>query len=236
MAQHSPFTLLLTCEHAGNRVPPAYRALFTPHRALLESHRGWDPGALPIARALARTTGAPLLFTGTTRLLVENNRSRHHPALFSAISRVLPAQDRRRVIDLYYTPHRQRVRETIAAALTRHHRVLHVGVHTFTPELDGEVRTADVGLLYDPRRTHERAFCLAWADSLHAADPSLRIRRNYPYKGVSDGLTTALRHEFAPARYIGIELEVNQALAASPEPRVRRAIARTLAQSLSDLL
>jgi hypothetical protein len=35
------------------------------------------------------------------------------------------------------------------------------------------------------------------------------LRRNYPYRGQSDGLTTALRRQFG-ARYLGIELEINQ--------------------------
>ncbi|MEN9581780.1 MAG: hypothetical protein RJA70_4789, partial [Pseudomonadota bacterium] len=42
-------------------------------------------------------------------------------------------------------------------------------------------------------------------------EPAARLRRKYPYLGKADGLTTALRREFAPAAYLGLELEVNQA-------------------------
>ena len=35
-------------------------------------------------------------------------------------------------------------------------------------------------------------------------------RRNYPYQGRNDGLTSHLRQRFAPTRYVGIELEINQ--------------------------
>jgi predicted N-formylglutamate amidohydrolase len=70
--------LLITCEHGGNSVPPRWRPLFRGHRALLDSHRGWDPGALPIARALAREMNAPLIYSTISRLLVELNRSPHH--------------------------------------------------------------------------------------------------------------------------------------------------------------
>ena len=38
------------------------------------------------------------------------------------------------------------------------------------------------------------------------------MRRNYPYRGSSDGLTTTLRGLFADPDYLGIEIEVNQAL------------------------
>jgi hypothetical protein len=33
-------------------------------------------------------------------------------------------------------------------------------VHSFTPVLGGEIRKADIGLLFDSRRPAERAFCL----------------------------------------------------------------------------
>ena len=44
---------LITCEHGGNRIPAPYRRLFRGQRALLDSHRGYDPGALVMAKALA---------------------------------------------------------------------------------------------------------------------------------------------------------------------------------------
>ena len=36
--------------------------------------------------------------------------------------------------------------------------------------------------------------------------------RNYPYAGKGDGLASHLRQRFPPAAYVGIELEVNQAV------------------------
>jgi len=75
--------------------------------------------------------------------------------------------------------------------------------------LRGNSRRFDVGLLYGPKRPAERRFCSAWQRQLRDAAPSLRVRRNAPYRGSSDGLTTALRREFGP-RYLGIELEINQ--------------------------
>jgi predicted N-formylglutamate amidohydrolase len=90
--------------------------------------------------------------------------------------------------------------------------VVHVSVHSFTPELDGDVRNADIGLLYDPKRKHEKAFCERWRTELLRRAPGLRVRMNYPYTGTSDGFTTALRRIF-PKGYCGIELEVNQRFA-----------------------
>ena len=49
-----PHALLITCEHGGNRVPHAYRNLFASASRLLQSHRGYDAGALALAREIAR--------------------------------------------------------------------------------------------------------------------------------------------------------------------------------------
>jgi predicted N-formylglutamate amidohydrolase len=228
--------LVLTCEHAGNRVPPRYARLFQEHEDLLASHRGWDPGALELARLMARRLAAPLVSTTVTRLLVEPNRSPHHPALFSRVSAGLDDNAKQRVLAAYYTPHRERVRELVRSHVDAGSRVVHVGVHTFTPELNGEVRRADVGLLYDPRRSRERALCAAWAAALNATHPGLRVRKNYPYRGAADGLTTSLRTEFPPDAYLGIELEVNQALAAAAEAPARRALAHAIVDTLRSAL
>lgn len=233
MATRRAIALVLSCEHAGNEIPRRYRALFAPHRALLATHRGWDPGALGIARAIASRMDVPLIATRWSRLLVECNRSPGHRALFSAITAPLPDAEKRAIVDAYYTPHREAVRRAIAGAVRGGKDVVHVAVHTFTPELNDEVRNADIGLLYDPRRTGEVDVCRRWAGALREVAPALRVRRNYPYRGTADGLPLPLRREFGPVRYMGIELEVNQALAASAQGATRRMVTRGVVESLA---
>jgi predicted N-formylglutamate amidohydrolase len=205
--------LVLSCEHGGNRVPRGYLALFRSARAraALSSHRGYDRGALPVAEALARRLDAPLFACTTTRLLVEPNRSVAHPRLFSEFSCALDASSREAALREHHTPHRRAVEEAIAEALRRTGPVLHLSVHSFTPRLDGETRRADAGLLYDPSRPLERSLCARWQRTLSELAPDLRVRRNYPYRGTSDGLTTAMRARFGPRDYAGVELELNQA-------------------------
>jgi predicted N-formylglutamate amidohydrolase len=222
---------VLSCEHAGNRVPAAYQKLFRGKKSVLASHLGWDPGAIDIARTIARETGAPLLANTVSRLVVETNRS-IGPKLFSEFSRGLTREERKQLVDRHYLPHRGAVEAVIRSALREHDRVVHVGVHTFTPVLKGKKRTADVGLLFDPKRKAEVDFCEVWLHALHWEAPLLRVKKNYPYKGSSDGLTTALRDKFPAKRYVGIELEVNQALAIGPARRftdIPNRIARSLA-------
>jgi hypothetical protein len=69
-----------------------------------------------------------------------------------------------------------------------------------------------VGLLYHPGRRREAEVCARWKESLAALAPELRVRRNYPYAGKGDGLTSYLRLRFAQCDYAGIELEVNQGI------------------------
>lgn len=113
--------------------------------------------------------------------------------------------------------------------------MFHLSVHSFTPTLDGQTRNADAGLLYDPGRPRERECCTAWQRAMRTADPRLRVRRNYPYRGVSDGLTTHLRRVFPPEDYLGIELELNQAIVAR-DGEARRALMRTLTETLHTII
>jgi predicted N-formylglutamate amidohydrolase len=101
--------------------------------------------------------------------------------------------------------------------------------------LDGKVRQADVGLLYDPRRERERALAARWKAAILERRPGLGVRFNYPYAGRADGLTTALRRRFPDERYAGIELEVNQRFPLSGGrdwARLRRVLSESLVAAL----
>jgi predicted N-formylglutamate amidohydrolase len=209
-AMPSKKRLVVSCEHGGNRVPARYQDLFRGQREILDSHRGYDWGTPQMARALARRFDAPLVASTTTRLLVELNRSLGHPQLFSPFTSQLDAASRQHILDNFYFPYRQRVESLIADRIGRSQFAVHISVHSFTPVLDGQVRRADVGLLYDPKRDAERRLCAAWKEALLRLRNDLRVRRNYPYLGKSDGFTPYLRKRFMDQQYAGIELEVNQ--------------------------
>lgn len=205
-------TFIITCEHGGNRIPAPYRQLFRGQRALLDSHRGYDPGSLVMAKALASAIRAPLVVSTVSRLLIDLNRSIGHRQLFSGPTRGAPAEVRAQIVERYYRPYRVQVERVVGQAVSRGDRVIHISSHSFTPELDGRVRSADVGLLYNPGRRGEAQVCARWKESLAASAPDLRVRRNYPYAGKGDGLTSHLRLRFAPCDYVGIELEVNRGI------------------------
>jgi predicted N-formylglutamate amidohydrolase len=202
--------VVFTCEHGGNTIPEKYLPLFRNQAELLNTHRAYDIGALPLLESLAGEVADVFFCAKESRLLVELNRSLHHPDLFSAFTRQLPPDEREELLRKYYFPYRRAVEDQIRHFIGQGNRVLHVSVHTFTPVLEGEERQADVGLLFDPARAWEKWLCERWRVLLHQANPDLVVRMNYPYLGVDDGLTTYLRTVFGPEAYAGIELEVNQ--------------------------
>ncbi|MEJ2206102.1 MAG: N-formylglutamate amidohydrolase [Gemmatimonadota bacterium] len=202
--------LLVTAEHGGNHVPGPYREIFAPHGELLRSHRGWDPGSLHLARRLARILDGWLIEATVTRLLVDLNRSRTNPRVFSQITRPLPPAERALLLHGYHRPHWDTVESSVAGEIGRGRRVLHLSIHSFTPSLNGATRSQDLALLYDPRSAVERCLAGAWIAALRRAEPALRLRRNHPYRGRADGVTTALRKRFGADVYAGIEVEVNQ--------------------------
>lgn len=205
-----PERLVVTCEHGGNRIPAPYRGLFRRHQALLDSHRGFDAGALTMAEALAAAFSVPLVASTVSRLLVDLNRSIGHPRLHFDAIREAPAEMREHILARYYRPYRAQVEQLVGQAIAERGRVIHISSHSFTPELNGKVRTADIGLLYDPARPGEVALCAHWKASLEAYAPELNIRRNYPYAGKGDGLTAWFRKRLPPGAYLGVELELNQ--------------------------
>lgn len=226
--------LLLTCEHAGNKVPPAYAPLFLGHEDVLDTHRGFDIGALQLFNRLKPLADISF-YSETSRLLVELNRSLHHAKLFSEYSQVLPASEKERLLEKHYKPYREQVEQMIEDFVSAGRSILHVSVHSFTPTLDGEERLADIGLLYDPKRPHEQSYCKQWKAALSKADDSLLVRFNYPYLGIADGLPTYLRRKFSADQYVGIELEVNQKFPLEGGAKwesLQEVIARTLEELL----
>jgi len=227
--------IVVTCEHGDNRIPSEYAGLFRRWQRILHSHRGYDAGALIMARDLATVLRAPLVASTVSRLLVDLNRSLSNPRVWSEATRSLPPANKQRVIERHYAPYHRRVAAIIDEAVTSGRRVIHLSSHSFTPVLNGHARTCDVGLLYDPARSGETMLAESWKTAFAEQVPDLRVRRNYPYAGNGDGLTRSLRRRFSPSQYVGIEIELNQALVLGEEKSwraLRRSVVATLQAAL----
>lgn len=202
--------LILTCEHATNLLPSSYHSLFKNEQDLLNTHEGFDIGAFEVYKSLQNLAHYSLHYPWS-RLLIEINRSLHHPNLFSIISKKMDKAEKNRIITNYYEPYRNQIQQKIKESIDRGEQVLHLSIHSFTPILNGYVRETDLGILYDPRRNAEKDWVENFRKELSLQFGQFRIRMNYPYLGKADGFTTSLRTKFT-RQYLGIELEINQKL------------------------
>lgn len=205
-----PF-IIFTCEHASNVIPSKYKHLFLKKEKLLLTHRGFDHGTKELGIALGKSFKAPVVYGKFSRLLVDLNRSHGHKTAFSEMTKVLSKTHKREILEVYHYPHWEEIKSLIDKKIKNGHTVIHIGIHSFTPVLYNEVRNAEIGILYNSRRKKEAAFAKVWQQAFRDQS-ELRIRRNYPYDGKMDGLSTGMRKVFSEKNYLGFEIEVNHSI------------------------
>ncbi|WP_435413973.1 N-formylglutamate amidohydrolase [Polaribacter aestuariivivens] len=223
--------LLLSCEHGGNNIPTNFQYIFKNDEAVLETHKGFDLGALDVfnhLKPLANTS----FFNEESRLLIELNRSLHHKNLFSEFSKSLSKTEKEHLI-LNYKIYRSSVETEIRKSIDNNETVLHLSVHSFTPIFHSIKRNCDIGLLYDSKKRAEKEFCQQFKREILSIDTSVNVRYNYPYLGKADGFTTYLRKQF-PTNYIGVELEINQQF--SKNNKMEKWVKNLLYKSLENLI
>ena len=221
--------LMLTCEHASNRLPAAFKGALPTD--VLKTHRAYDIGAVQVFRKLVRFAKPEFSCEGKfSRLFVDLNRTITNKSAFSEYYETLESRDKAAAekakdqATAYWTEYRDNVEKFVQQNIGKDSRgkgsksatnkgteIVHLGIHSFTPILNGKVRNTDIGILYDPSRPQERAYAQVIKNEIKRLYPAMKVRFNYPYKGTSDGLTTTLRKKFGP-RYVGIEIEINQKL------------------------
>lgn len=232
--------LVLSCEHASWTMPPGVD-LGVPLE-ILQSQAGWDHGAFDIASRLSEAVGLPVHAGLFTRMFVDLNRPPAHADVIPLVSYGAPvpgnlhlsAGDRAARLEVFHAPFWDAVRRDVAARLHDCGAVLHFSSHSFSPELDPQQRTFDVGVLYDPSHAFEAELSERLMFQLRAA--GLSVRANQPYSGTGPALCTSLREELADQRYAGIELEASHAVTqtAGGCARVAAAVVPFL-ESLRDL-
>ena len=216
--------LMITCEHASNALPDFVLRAFRDSNGIpddvLASHRGYDIGAYKIFSILVKRLKPDFHSASKfSRLVVDMNRSSTSKSFYSEYTSSLPNTVKARMLSLW-EKYREKIESFVAGKIPEKQRkaakeaplkVIHLGIHSFTPVLNGIERDADVGILYDPSRPAEAQIAENLIKSIKERAPWLKIRKNYPYLGKSDGLTTTLRQKFG-ASYAGLEIEINQKL------------------------
>ena len=196
--------LILTCEHASNKLPAAFKSAVPAE--VLKTHRAYDIGALAVFRKLMKFAKPEFHSEGKySRLFVDLNRTLTNKSAFSDYLR--GNAKAKAQASTYWNEYRAAIEKFVKANAKK--EIIHLGIHSFTPILNGNVRNTDIGILYDPSRPQECAYARVIKDEIKRLYPAMKVRFNNPYKGTSDGLTTTLRKKFGP-QYVGIEIEINQ--------------------------
>ncbi|MCB2127212.1 MAG: N-formylglutamate amidohydrolase [Rhodobacteraceae bacterium] len=233
--REAPGPFLVVCEHASNHFPAAFGTLgLTPEARA--AHIAWDPGALGVARRLARLLDAPLVAAGVSRLVYDLNRPPHSPGAMAARSEDydipgnarLSAAERRRRTEAVYLPFHAELRAEIARRLARGRPPVIVTIHSFTPVWFGQPRAVEFGVIHD----EDPALALAVLAEAKA-QTRLDCRLNEPYSA-ADEVTHTLRLQATPYGLANVMLEIRNDLIATPG--AEEAMAATLAPVLKAAL
>jgi predicted N-formylglutamate amidohydrolase len=189
-----PFVIV--CDHASNRLPREYGTLGLSADALL-SHIAWDPGALPVSRALSAMLDAPLLWPDASRLIVDCNRDPGAPDLIVAESegRAVPGNldvgepERVRRLGAVHVPYHEAIDRCLEGRTGSGRATAVVAVHSFTPVYLGRSRPWQIGIVFDD----DRRLSDPLVDAL-AADPALNVGVNQPYSPADRVYYTLTRH------------------------------------------
>ena len=233
VARSSIGRLVLTCEHASNRLPVPVPA-DTRLRDVLASHWGWDIGAWSLTRELSRRLRAPAVGGRWSRLWVDLNREADDDTLMRRDAggipvpwnaRLTPVAAERRWMQAHI-PYHAEVDRLIFRHRVRGIEPMLVAIHTFTDDYEGEVRNFDAGVLFRDHRG------LARRVGGVLRDAGLRVRYNQPYSGL-EGLMYAVQRHGSHHSLPCIELELNQRLFDERRrlPALAAATARALRQA-----
>ncbi|QFS98141.1 N-formylglutamate amidohydrolase [Labrenzia sp. THAF191b] len=188
-----PFVFV--CDHASNFFPPPYDTSLGITDADKIAHIAWDPGALGVARGLAKSLDAPLVHTTVSRLIIDCNREESRADLIPCLSettqiagnRNLSADEKAFRLNLAHRPFHKAIDKVINQRLDRGLPTAVVSIHSFTPVYKGQSRPWEIGLIYDK----DRRLADPVLEGLKAKG-GLTVGDNEPY-APSDGVYYTIR-------------------------------------------
>jgi predicted N-formylglutamate amidohydrolase len=227
--------VIVVCEHAAHHLPHWTGGLGLSAEAR-RAHVAWDPGALGVARGLARRMDATLVAAQVSRLVFDLNRPPDSPGAMAARSEVyeipgnagLTDAERLRRTESIYLPFHAALHGLVARRLAVGRRPVIVTVHSFTPVWFGTARATELGVIHD---ADDRLAQIVAAEA--AAQTGLRVALNDPYSA-ADGVTHMLRLHATPYGLPNVMLEIRNDLIATPAAEA--AMADLLAPVLTSAL
>lgn len=222
---------VICCEHASNAFPAPWGTLGLTE-AQRHAHIAWDPGALGLARALARHLQAPLVAATVSRLIYDLNRPPQSPGAMAQTSEVfavpgntaLSTAERVARTEAIYLPFHQSLRALLARRLAAGQRPVLLTVHSFTPIYHGKPREVEFGIIHDADPSLARSVLVE-----AGARMILAARLNEPYSA-ADEVTHTLALHATPLGLPNVMLEIRNDLIPTPEAE------ETMAEHLAPVL
>ena len=215
--------VVITCEHASQRLPDGY-AWPAADRWLVGSHWAYDLGAAELVEELCAAVSAPAVLARFSRLLIDPNRPADSLTLIREqaegrpvqLNRQLAPGEREQRLTRYWRVYHAAVDAVVAASRA----AVVLAIHSFTPIYEGRQRSISVGVLYDS----EQELAEQLADDLRAG--GLPVVMNEPYSG-RQGMIYSAQHHATAHRRRAVEIEARQDLLA--QPAFRRSLVAGLA-------
>lgn len=217
-ADPAPFTrfnetgrapVLVLCDHASNAVPRWVGDLGVSDDAL-NSHIGWDIGALMMAERIALRADAPGVFSGYSRLVLDCNRPLSHPGLVPEVSDgvEIPAnvglsrEQSGGRIEKVFLPYHFAVAGELARFAARGVEPLVLSVHSCTHVMDNVQRPWSIGIAHsaDERVSRPLVEALDEIGEFEVGDNQPYAVDESDYTIVAHGLDRGLKHVLVEVR------------------------------------
>lgn len=200
--------ILLVCDHACRRFPAALGTLGLDPFAR-RCHLAIDIGAGPLTERIAAELGVTAVLCQYSRLVVDCNRQLMDPGAFLQFGDgiVIPGncnlhQDEKdqRANEIYW-PYHQVIDAEIKRLSAAGRQPVFVSIHSFTPVLNGESRSWEMGVLWDTDPVTAEIFVRDLRDAGYL------VGDNEPYSGKAPQDFTVDHHaEDAGLSHVGIEI------------------------------
>jgi predicted N-formylglutamate amidohydrolase len=174
--------LVLTADHAGNRLPRRVGNLGLDDAELVR-HIAWDIGIAGVTTALAARLDAVAVLQNYSRLVIDCNRQPTVASAFPEISEATVIPGNRQLSQAeklarqtaLFDPYHGEIASQVRARFSQ--APIYVAMHSFTPVYLGAKRPMDVAVLYN------RSPRLSWAlAALLRAEGDLVVAENEPYR------------------------------------------------------
>ena len=159
--------IILICDHASNYIPPEYNNLGLKTKQL-HQHIGWDIGAAELTRELTKEINATAILCGTSRLIIDANRSPDDndcipgvsDNIIISVNQNISKIDRIERTEKYFWPYHNAISGVIGNYRERSKYPKNIpvifSIHTFTPVISSQKeakRPWHAGVLWnrDPR-------------------------------------------------------------------------------------